>query len=112
MVKRAVGVATGAAAWFAVVVGPAVAAGGGGGISVPSITATAPPGSGAILTVIGYIMWGATAVLILAVFTVVMKMATAHHNGRGASEHFGSLAVVLGCAILLGSASQLVNGLL
>lgn len=112
MVKRAVGVATGAAAWFAVVVGPAAAAGGAGGISVPSITSTAPPGSGAIITVIGYIMWGATAVLILGVFTIVMKMATAHHNGRGASEHLGSLAAVLGCAILLGSASQLVNGLL
>jgi hypothetical protein len=57
-------------------------------------------------------MWGATAVLILGVCTVVMKMATAHHNGRSASEHVGSLAAVLGCAILLGSASTLINGLL
>ena len=93
---------------------PAVAAsgGGGGGLSVPNITSTAPPGSGEITRVIGYIMWGATAVLILGVFTVVMKMATAHHNGRSASEHVGSLAAVLGCAILLGSASTLINGLL
>jgi hypothetical protein len=114
MVKRAAGVVMATSAWFAVVASCALAkgGGGGGGISVPSITSTAPPGSGAITTVIGYVMWGATAVLVLGVFTVVMKMATAHHNGRGASEHVGSLAAVLGCAILLGSASTLINGLL
>ena len=121
MVKRAAGVAMAATAWLAVVASSALAnggsgggaaAGGGGAISVPSISSTAPPGSGQITTVIGYIMWGATAVLILGVCTVVMKMATAHHNGRSASEHVGSLAAVLGCAILLGSASTLINGLL
>jgi hypothetical protein len=102
MVKRAAGVVMATSAWFAVVASCALAKGGGGGagISVP------------ITTVIGYVMWGATAVLVLGVFTVVMKMATAHHNGRGASEHVGSLAAVLGCAILLGSASTLINGLL
>jgi len=117
MVKRVVGVVTATAVWLAVVASCALAKGGGagaggGGISVPSITSQAPPGSGAITTVIGYVMWGATAVLILAVFTVVMKMATAHHTGRQASEHVGSLAAVLACAILLGSATTLVNGLL
>jgi hypothetical protein len=114
MVKRAAGLAMAAAAWQTVAAGSAVADGGGGGgaMSVPSITSVAPPGSGQITTVIGYIMWGATAVLILGVCTVVMKMATAHHNGRSASEHVGSLAAVLGCAILLGSASTLINGLL
>jgi hypothetical protein len=121
MVRRAAGVVMAAAAWCAVAAsaasakgsgGAAGAAGGGGAISVPSITSTAPPGSAQITTVIGYIMWGATAVLILGVCTVVMKMATAHHNGRSASEHVGSLAAVLGCAILLGSASTLINGLL
>jgi hypothetical protein len=117
MVRRAVGVVTAAAAWCAVASSAALAKGGGGAagggaISVPSITSTAPPGSAQITTVIGYIMWGATAVLILGVCTIVMKMATAHHNGRSASEHVGSLAAVLGCAILLGSASTLINGLL
>ena len=113
MVKRVIGASTFAAAWLGVLTAPALAAGGGGGgLSVPNITSTAPPGSGEITRVIGYIMWGATAVLILGVCTVVMKMATAHHNGRSASEHVGSLAAVLGCAILLGSASTLINGLL
>jgi hypothetical protein len=81
-------------------------------LATPNIKSITPPGAGDITTLIGYVLWGATAVLILGVIGFVMKAASAHHFGRSAQEHVGALGTVLGCAVLLGAMGSLLNGLL
>lgn len=89
-----------------VVAGSASAKGG----NVPSFTSTQPPGFSGISKVMGYLLYGVTAVCVVGVLLVAGTMAVENHRGQGAGQHVTRLFTVLAAAVVAGSASALVAG--
>jgi hypothetical protein len=75
-------------------------------------TATAPPDTGKVDTVLGYCAWGVLLLCVLGVFGAIAKMVSAHHTGRSAAEYVPALFVCGAGAILSGAAGSLITGLL
>jgi hypothetical protein len=71
---------------------------------------TPPPGAEGIATIVGWVAWTVLALCVVGVLIVSGRMALAHRRGE-AAEHAASLALVLGGAVLVGSASGLVAAL-
>lgn len=74
-------------------------------------TATAPPDTGKVDTVLGYCAWGVLLLCVLGVFGAIAKMVSAHHTGRSAAEYVPALFVCGAGAILSGAAGSLITGL-
>jgi hypothetical protein len=68
---------------------------------------TAPPGSGGILTILGWVAWGVTAACVGGILFVAIKMAVSIRRGEF-SEHAMGLGAVLFACILGGSAFGIV----
>lgn len=77
-----------------------------------SYTATQPPGTAKVDTVLGYCAWGVLLLCVLGVFGAIAKMVSAHHTGRSAAEYVPALFVCGAGAILSASAGSLINGLM
>lgn len=87
---------------------PAVAAASGTSFTY---TATQPPDTAKIDTVLGYCAWGVLLLCVLGVFGAIAKMVSAHHTGRSAAEYVPALFVCGAGAILSASAGSLITGL-
>ena len=87
---------------------PAVAAASGTSFSY---TATQPPDTAKVDTVVGYCAWGVLLLCVLGVFGAIGKMVSAHHTGRSAAEYVPALFVCGAGAILSASAGSLITGL-
>lgn len=74
-------------------------------------TATQPPDTGKVDTVLGYCAWGVLLLCVLGVFGAIGKMVSAHHTGRSAAEYVPALFVCGAGAILSASAGSLITGL-
>lgn|SRR5690625_4148966 len=68
----------------------------------------APPGSGAILTILGWLRWIAGAIAVGAVIAVGILFMIRQRRGE-ASDAAGSLVTVLIGIILIGSAVSVVS---
>lgn len=77
-----------------------------------SYTATQPPGTAKVDTVLGYCAWGVLLLCVLGVFGAIAKMVSAHHTGRSAAEYVPALFVCGAGAILSASAGSLITGLM
>lgn len=78
-------------------------------INVP--TPGQPPGTGGLLTALGWVAWVVTLACIGGIFLVAGKMAFAHRRGEG-SEAVGQLGWVLGACVLIAAAGPVVNALI
>src|SRR5579875_3206008 len=56
-------------------------------------TATQPPDTAKVDTVLGYCAWGVLLLCVLGVFGAIGKMVSAHHTGRSAAEYVPALFV-------------------
>ena len=74
------------------------------------VTPQAPPGSGKVLTVLGWVAWIIAAICIIAVMIVGARMALANRRGEG-GEAAQSLGWVMGGLIIV-SVSGAVTGFL
>ena len=72
---------------------------------------TPPPGAEGIVTIVQWVAWTVLAVCVVGVMLVGGRMAVAHRRGEGAA-FAGELVLVLGGALLVGSASALIAALL
>jgi hypothetical protein len=79
--------------------------------SMPSFTATQPPDTGAVSTVMGWMQWGGLAVCVLGLIFAGAKMGISHRQGGGGSDHISSVGYVIGGAILIGAASSVIGAL-
>ena len=77
-----------------------------------SYTATQPPGTAKVDTVLGYCAWGVLLLCVLGVFGAIAKMVSAHHTGRSAAEYVPALFVCGAGAILSASAGSIITGLM
>jgi hypothetical protein len=69
-----------------------------------------PPGAEGIATLVQWVAWTVLALCVVGVLMISARMALAHRRGDVA-EHATGLALVLGAAVLVGSASGLVAAL-
>jgi hypothetical protein len=74
-------------------------------------TGSPPPGSGKLLTALGWLAWVVSGLCVAGVMGVAARMALVHHRGEG-GQHAAGLAWVMLACVLLGSASGLVGALL
>jgi hypothetical protein len=72
---------------------------------------TPPPGSGGLLTILGWIAWCVFAAIVAGVLMVAGRMAMAHRRGEGI-EVSGGLVLTLAAAVIAGSASLIVGAVL
>jgi len=72
---------------------------------------TAPPGSGGLLTILGWGAWCVFAVIVGGVLMVAGRMAMAHRRGEGV-EVSGGLVLTLAAAVIAGSAAAIVGAVL
>ena len=86
---------------------PVVAAGGGGGGG----TITAPPGSGTLTTLLGWVVWVSAGIAIVSLIAAGVMMAARRRHGDG-EAHLGRVGVILLSVILTSAASALVAGFL
>lgn len=84
---------------------PVVATGGGGG------TITAPPGSGTVTTLLGWVVWVSAGIAIVSLIAAGVMMAARRRHGDG-EAHLGRVGVILLSVILTSAASALVAGFL
>ena len=76
------------------------------GIKTPP--AVQPPGTEAVMTVLGWVSWLVTFLCIIGIFLVAGKMASSHRRGEG-SEAVGQLGWVMGACVLVAAAGPIVN---
>lgn len=79
---------------------------------VPTITNQAPPGSGQILTIVGWIGWGVLVAAFAGVLIICIKMAIGAHRNRGGDgggEEAGKLFWPLLACIVAGSAGAILG---
>lgn len=69
-----------------------------------------PPGAAGITTIVEWVAWTVLTLCVVGVLMVSARMALAHRRGD-AADHAAGLALVLGGAVLVGSASGLVAAL-
>jgi hypothetical protein len=69
-----------------------------------------PPGAEGIVTMVQWVAWVVLALCVVGILMIGGRMALAHRRGE-AAEHAAGLAMVLGGALLVGSASALVAAL-
>jgi hypothetical protein len=72
---------------------------------------TPPPGAEGIVMIVEWVAWTVLAVCVVGVILVGGRMAVAHRRGEGAG-FAAELALVLGGAVLVSSASALIAALL
>jgi hypothetical protein len=72
---------------------------------------TPPPGSGGLLTILGWAAWCVFAVIVGGVLIQAGRMGLAHRRGEGV-EVTGGLVVALVAAVIAGSASAIVGAVL
>ncbi|MGW2793579.1 hypothetical protein ACWC9H_27120 [Streptomyces sp. NPDC001251] len=79
----------------------------------PVPKSTNPPGTvvGNVNTILGWVLWGVSALAVVGILIVAAKMFTSFRTGEG-SEHMGMLGKVLAGCILAASAGPLVNAFL
>jgi hypothetical protein len=70
----------------------------------------APPGAEGIATIVQWVAWTVLAVCVVGVLLVAGRMAVAHRRGEG-GQYAAELGLVLGGAVLVGSASGLIAAL-
>lgn len=71
----------------------------------------APPGSGGLLKILGWIAWGVFGVIVAGVLVQAGRMGLAHRRGEGV-EVTGGLVSALFAAVVAGSASAIVGAVL
>ena len=81
----------------------------GGASSIPA--GTAPPGSGAVVTLLGYMTWIGLAVAAIAMVWLGVLIAASVRRGEGALN-VGRLGLVLGGVVMIAAAGSLIGGLL
>jgi len=77
-----------------------------------SYTATQPPDTGKISTVLDYLFWGVGLAGVVGLLSIGALLAVSHHNGRGGGEHVSKIGYVCGGMILAGAAGSLVTALM
>jgi hypothetical protein len=73
-------------------------------------TGTQPPGTGGLVTILGWVAWGACALCVAGLVIVAGKMAINHERGV-AGQHATGLAWVMLACVVVGAASGLVGAL-
>lgn len=76
--------------------------------ALPNVTPQAPPGSGKILTIIGWASWIVTVMGIAAIFAVAGYMMFRNDRGEGSNAQ-SKLGYVLAGLILISAASAIVG---
>lgn len=77
-------------------------------VNVPSST---PPGSGNILTVAGYVVWG-VAIFFFVIFLICCAAAVHAHQQGGRSQGGVAIIVCLICAAIAGAGGQILTPLI
>jgi hypothetical protein len=90
---------------------PAVASAAGAANSY-SYTATQPPDTGKISTVLDYLFWGVGLAGVVGLLTIGALLAVAHHSGRGGGEHVSKIGYVCSGMVLAGAAGSVVTALM
>lgn len=78
--------------------------------AVPSPTPQAPPGSGAFMKLINWLMWGAIVFGLFGLIVSVILVFTGVMDGRS-SQGFRAFLIVCAGLIVLGMLGQIVNAL-
>ena len=69
-----------------------------------------PPGAEGIATIVQWVAWTVLTICVVGVLLVAGRMAVAHRRGEG-GQYAAELGLVLGGAVLVGSASALIAAL-
>ena len=77
-----------------------------------SYTATQPPDTGKITTVLDYLFWGVGLAGVVGLLSIGALLAVAHHSGRGGGEHVSKIGYVCGGMVLAGAAGSVVTALM
>jgi len=77
-----------------------------------SYTATQPPDTGKISTVLDYLFWGVGLAGVVGLLSIGALLAVAHHSGRGGGEHVSKIGYVCGGMVLAGAAGSVVTALM
>jgi len=83
-----------------------------GAANTYSYTATQPPDTGKITTVLDYLFWGVGLAGVVGLLSIGALLAVAHHNGRGGGEHVSKIGYVCGGMILAGAGGSIVTALM
>lgn len=77
---------------------------------IPNPSPSAPPGTGKVSDLLGWLKWGGLIASVIGIFGLAIAMALARKEGHGDNENFLKVFLrIMIAVILLGAAASLVG---